>query len=205
MSKINKLIIAVFLAIFFYSIFIFDTSSARLEDSVVKIVTEKSTGTGFFIEAPSNLPKGVYILTSQHVIKHKSKIRIFQMRDYSSISHEAITIKADIEQDLALLWIDSKANYPTLKIYKDYSFHIESGDPVIVIGYPYGFGSYTTTGVVSRVTPGEVWTDAAVASGSSGSPVIREGEVIGIVKSTVTKRQGYTVAVDFNTIWRFLE
>ena len=56
------------------------------------------------------------------------------------------------------------------------------GDALLLIGSPYGLGGTVTSGVVSRVQPKEIQTDAAANPGNSGGPAVdRKGHVVGVL------------------------
>jgi S1-C subfamily serine protease len=81
-------------------------------------------------------------------------------------------------QDLALLKVDG---YRTPFLRLDPSKALSQGTRVFAIGSPLGMQDTVTSGVLTRVAPEHLLTDAQILPGSSGGPLIREsGEVIGI-------------------------
>lgn len=56
------------------------------------------------------------------------------------------------------------------------------GDPLLLVGSPYGLEGTVTQGVVSRITYNEIQTDAAANPGNSGGPAVdRDGNVVGVL------------------------
>ena len=80
---------------------------------------------------------------------------------------------------------------------------VEVGDDVFVVGAPYGLSRTLTVGHVSgrQVAPSRLapmaareffLTDAAVNPGNSGSPLFnRQGDVLGIVRSILSRSSGF--------------
>jgi S1-C subfamily serine protease len=57
-----------------------------------------------------------------------------------------------------------------------------AGDPILLVGSPFGLAGTVTTGVVSRVTRRAIQTDAAANPGNSGGPAIdRRGRIVGVL------------------------
>src|SRR5205814_1465932 len=72
----------------------------------------------------------------------------------------------------------------------------QTGDELLLVGSPFGLGGTVTTGVVSRVGPRWVQTDAAANPGNSGGPAIdRNGRVVGVMLAIVRGGQNIGFAV----------
>src|SRR5439155_25815629 len=72
----------------------------------------------------------------------------------------------------------------------------QTGDELLLVGSPFGLGGTVTTGVVSRVGPRWVQTDAAANPGNSGGPAIdRNGHVVGVMLAIVRGGQNIGFAV----------
>ena len=99
------------------------------------------------------------------------------------------------------------------------SDRVHVGDPVIIIGAPYGLSHSLSTGVISaRWDPDTVTrdfpkaeffqTDAVINTGNSGGPMFtRTGELIGIVSHNITKSggsEGLGFVVTANTVKKLL-
>lgn len=104
---------------------------------------------------------------------------------------------ADVKSDLATVRIPVK-NLPVMPLGS--SSEIRLGEFVIAMGNPRLLSNTITTGVVSSVNrttselrirhrdvPGYIQTDATIAPGSSGGPLVNlDGEAIGINSMTLT-------------------
>ena len=147
-----------------------------------------SLGSGFVVHESG------YILTNVHTVE-KVISHSVTLRDGKTYPADLLALER--RQDLALLKIDAGRPLPAVKFARGGDLMI--GEPVIVIGNPFGLPSTCTTGVVSamgRATrpdglPGVtlhdmLQTDASINVGSSGGPWFNAlGDVIGI---TAVKR-----------------
>lgn len=172
------------------------TIDAQLEDGV-------SSGTGCIVTRD-----GV-ILTSSHVIDGS--------KDIDVTVHSGKIYKATVvsilgkNNDLALLKIKAKENFPTIQLGD--SEEIKVGQKVLAIGNPFGFADTLTQGIVSRIdyTKNKIQTDAAINPGNSGGPLLNSaGEVIGISQSIYNPDNnksniGIGFAVPVNSVKEFIE
>jgi S1-C subfamily serine protease len=147
-----------------------------------------SLGSGFVIHESGYILSNVH--TVEKVIAHSVTLRDGKM-------YPADLLALDRRHDLALLKIDAGRPLPVVKFARGGDLMI--GEPVIVIGNPFGLPLTCTTGVVSAVgratqpdgLPGVtlhdmLQTDASINVGSSGGPWFNAlGDVIGI---TAVKR-----------------
>ena len=116
--------------------------------------------------------------------------------------------------DLALLQLEVVPPDAPVATLAD-SNAVEVGDPVFIIGAPYGLTYSLTSGIISaRWKPNTVnrefplaeffQTDATINTGNSGGPMFnRTGEVIGIVSHMITKSggsEGLGFVVTANTV-----
>jgi serine protease Do len=143
----------------------------------------ESLGSGFLIS------KDGYIVTNNHVIEgaHRIKVKIGGLERHAL---QAKVIGSDKITDLAVLKVDSKQDLPFVE-FGD-SNVIRVGDPVVVIGNPFGLGGTVTCGIVSSkareidiegslIGGGVIQTDAAINKGNSGGPMFNlQGKVIGV-------------------------
>lgn len=98
------------------------------------------------------------------------------LKDGTELVANLVAVSKD--QDLALLKLEG---YKTPALALDFSRSLSQGMRVFAIGNPLGMHDAVTSGVVTRITPDHLLTDAQILPGSSGGPLIREsGEVIGI-------------------------
>jgi S1-C subfamily serine protease len=145
---------------------------------------EHGVGTGVVI-----LDKGT-ILTNLHVVQSAQTIRLV-FADGSESGASLTGVQA--ENDLAVLQahtIPDDLHAATLRSTND----LVPGDQVVAVGFPFGIGPSTSSGVISgfgrsfRSPEGEsdienlIQFDAAANPGNSGGPLVTmDGEVVGIV------------------------
>lgn len=145
---------------------------------------EKSVGTGVVI-----VDKGI-ILTNLHVVAGGDRLGVVFADGTES---EATVIGVQPENDLAVIQAKTLPDDlmpATLRGTGD----LAPGDEVIAVGFPFGIGPTTSSGVVSglrrihRSRDGSrdivnlIQFDAAANPGSSGGPLVTaDGEVVGIV------------------------
>jgi len=184
----------------------------RLEDGVVYITTVDAAtgapgfGTGFVVDSSG------LIATCYHVVATAAKAQA-QFRDGAKLPIQGCRA-FDKDSDLAILQLSgTPPKLAPLTLGPDTP--PQQGSAVIAIGHPQGFKHTVSRGTVNAVrktselpaqtrafvqTPDEtVWiqTDAVIAAGSSGGPVMNEnGEVIGISAWTVGEQNlGFAVHV----------
>src|SRR5262245_9634358 len=163
---------------------------ARMSRSVVKVSTQASVGTGFFIE------DGQHVATAYHVVSDGADITV---TDSAGITHRPDGWWYNEAADVAILHLQE----PTRNVALLSGSYLKAspGDAVFVLGYPGpSLGVSFTAGVLSAKKRsdgiGLLQVDAAIGPGSSGSPVSDEvGQVLGIMSFTFTKSQAAHVAV----------
>jgi serine protease Do len=152
------------------------------------IAEHRVLSSGFFIDS-----SGI-IITNRHVIADASEIIV--------ILHDTTRLKASVlataaQSDIALLKVNASKAVPTVK-FGD-SNGMRPGDPVFIIGNPFGLGSTVTAGIVSALGRNTVESqsgsflqiDAALNPGNSGGPVFnKDGEVVGVSTALVTSGNG---------------
>lgn len=176
----------------------------KVSPAVVNIITtadngETTTegqGSGFIIT-----PKGE-VVTNYHVIDGGTLIEV---EFNNGERYPAKIIGTDEETDLALLQIDSRRSFPTVKFHKGKKLRI--GDWVVAIGNPFGIGQSTSFGIISaigreRVESGSyvdyIQTDATINTGNSGGPLFNPmGDVIA-VNSAIYSPTGASVGIGFS-------
>lgn len=160
----------------------------------------ESMGSGLVIDR-----KG-YILTNEHVVEDHIEITVAleSNRDY-----QAEVIGVDKLTDLALIKISVPEDIELTAAPLGNSDSVQVGEWVIAVGNPYGFDRSVSFGIVSgkgrvlnvpSLTPlinDFIQTDAAIAPGSSGGPLVNlRGEVIGINSRGVGRTQGFTIPIN---------
>jgi len=149
---------------------------------------EQSSGSGFVISADGQLATNFHVIEGAKrivaVFSNGTEVAVIGVRGF------------DQQADIAVLQLKS-GTYPALQLARAPA---KPGDEIVVIGSPLGLGEAISTGIVSAVRehgtakpgsrPGkESWglqISAAVASGSSGSPILnKEAEVVGLAVGVV--------------------
>ena len=156
----------------------------------------KNLGTGFFITPDGGL------VTNYHVIEGGMRAEA-KLSSGEVLPIEGI-ISEDREGDLVLLTLGLKGrSFPTLKLTET---KIESGQPVIVIGSPFGLEGTVSDGIVSGIrNVSDFWEiiqiTAPISKGSSGSPVLNmRGEVIGVATFFIKEGQSLNFAISIDKI-----
>ncbi|MEE9554327.1 MAG: trypsin-like peptidase domain-containing protein [candidate division Zixibacteria bacterium] len=182
--------------------------SDSLKPSVVHIEVIKksndqryeSLGSGLIID-----PQG-FILTNEHVIDNYIEVTVTLE---SNLEYRAEVIGADKLTDLALIKITAPEDIDLKVAELGNSDSVQVGEWVIAVGNPYGFDRSVSFGIVSgkgrvlnvpSLTPllnDFIQTDAAIAPGSSGGPLVNlRGQVIGINSRGLGRTQGFTIPIN---------
>jgi S1-C subfamily serine protease len=139
------------------------------------------------------------VLTAAHVVQTAEQIVVSFSE---SVVVPARVVASSLASDVALLQLETVPPGLVAARLGD-SNRVEIGDPVFVVGHPFGLDYTLTTGVLSArrrpkktagtMTLREVFqTDAAVNQGNSGGPMFNmQGEVVGIVSALVSKSGGF--------------
>ena len=171
----------------------------RVTPSVVSIQVEiglfdDASGTGFVIDN-----KG-HIVTNAHVVEDAQRIQVL-FHDGSEVA--ANLIGMDSWADIAVIKVDVARHRLKSVTFGD-SDDLAVGQSVLAIGNPFGLEATLTTGIISglrrkiefddgSVLEGMIQTDAAIAPGSSGGPLLSlHGEVIGVNSAGYGGRFGGT-------------
>ena len=124
---------------------------------------------------------GTYLITANHVLEHETGLKVTVSR--KSGTWEADIVRVDPTHDLALLRIDAHP-HGAAPLWETGVKRLPSpGDPVVLVGSPFGLGGTVTTGVISRVSKKTIQTDAAANPGNSGGPLVdlKDGRVVGVL------------------------
>ncbi len=176
--------------------------TAQAREAVVRIETDLSSGSGFFISSDG------LILTNNHVIRDAGEITVY-LED--GTSYDGTVEARDLVHDLALVKIETSGL--TCLEMGDLS-QVGLGQQVIVLGYPLGGENVTvTSGLVSAIEFDSgrnitwVQTDSAVNPGNSGGPMLTlQGKVIGVVSAKMVgiAVEGIGFAISANTVNTYL-
>ncbi len=154
---------------------------------------EGGLGAGFVFHSKK------HVLTALHVVETSRYAKVI-LADGSSMPGEVVAI--DAANDLALLELPHEQTEEPLLPRQ----HVLAGWPVTVIGHPYGtlaergyegvLKFSVSQGVVSAVNPGHIQTDALIAPGNSGGPLLAcDGRVIGVASQVLADRIGFAVPI----------
>ena len=155
------------------------------------------------------------IVTNYHVVNSAINITVTFA---NGNAYTATVLGSDPYAELAVLSADApQEEYKPLEIVS--SSTLKVGDPVLVIGTPYGLAGSMSTGFVSSlgrtltaettggyVIANVIQTTAPLNPGNSGGPVLNyKGQVVGIATAIVEDSQGVGFAIPSNTILREIE
>lgn len=167
---------------------------------------QESTSSGFIID-------GKRILCNAHGVANHNVVRV--RKHGGSHKYLAKVLHVGHECDLALLTIEDDAfweNLEPLKLGKVPRIR----DQVIVVGYPTGGDNISVTqGIVSRVGMGTyahsgedlltVQIDAAINSGNSGGPALKDGVVCGVAFESLDDADNIGYIIPCPVVEHFLE
>ncbi|MET0850188.1 MAG: trypsin-like peptidase domain-containing protein [Candidatus Rokuibacteriota bacterium] len=165
----------------------------------------KEIGSGVLIS-----PDGL-VATAAHVVQTMENIMVEFLGEEPV---RARVIRSEPWADISLLQVSTVPRDATISKLTD-SDPIVIGDPVIIVGAPYGLSYSLSQGIVSsRWPPNTVnkefplaeffQTDAVINTGNSGGPMFtRAGDLIGIVSHNISKgggSEGLGFVVTANTV-----
>jgi len=155
------------------------------------------------------------IVTNSHVIADTTDVTVTFA---NGNAYPATVLGSDPYAELAVLSVEApEEELSPIEITSSSSLQV--GDPVIVVGTPYGLAGSMSTGYVSAlgrtltaettggyVIANVIQTTAALNPGNSGGPVLNyNGEVVGIATAIVEDSEGLGFAIPSNTILREIE
>ena len=191
------------------SVVVIRAKSQDAPDSGSGFVSFSETGSGVLISADGK------VMTASHVVQAMDEINV---EFIGGETVRARVVASEPAADLSLLQLERVPRGALVAKLAD-SNAVRVGDPVIVIGAPYGLSHSLTTGLISaRWPPNSVYrrmpmaeffqTDAVINTGNSGGPMFNmTGEVIGIVSHNISKSggsEGLGFVVTINTAKQFL-
>lgn len=179
----------------------------QVKPSVVVVETEGMLMVSDGLEASAKMPglgSGVLIgdrrvLTAAHVVQAEDSIAV-RFHDGQEIS--AKVISSSQQADVALLELERKPKKITAAEVAN-SDGAKIGEPIFIVGAPYGLSYTLTAGHISnRIAAEEAGsgfyaieffqTDASINEGNSGGPMFNmQGQVIGIVSHILSKSGGF--------------
>ena len=155
------------------------------------------------------------IVTNSHVVADATNISVTFS---NGNAYSSTVLGSDPYAELAVLSAEApEEEFNPLEISSSSSLQV--GDPVIVVGTPYGLAGSMSTGYVSAlgrtltaettnryVIANVIQTTAALNPGNSGGPVLNyKGQVIGIATAIVENSEGLGFAIPSNTILKEID
>ena len=164
---------------------------------------EWSQGSGFALDASSlSSAVGTVIVSNWHVFEECSSSNQVFLTTSAGVEYEATVVVSDEESDLALLMAPG-IDLPALRS----STVFEQGDWVMAAGNPEGVTGTTTPGTLANYKSDteEIYSDALIAPGSSGGPLLNSrGEVIGVTTWTLTEASGFSISRPIKSLCKLL-
>jgi putative serine protease PepD len=164
-------------------------------DGVVRVSTGTGNGTGWVYD-----DRGT-IVTNNHVVSGGgTTVQVRFTDDGDDV--DARVLGTDVSSDLAVLRVDPNDVDKLVPLKVAESDDVQTGDPVIAIGYPLGLDQTTTAGIISGVGRSiqaqnnfsidkVLQTDAPINPGNSGGPLLNvKGEVVGVNSQIATTGAG---------------
>ena len=169
-----------------------------------KVSTEEwSQGSGFVLDASSlSSAVGTVIVSNWHVFEECSSSNQVFLTTSAGVEYEATVVVSDEESDLALLMAPG-IDLPALRS----STVFEQGDWVMAAGNPEGVTGTTTPGTLANYKSDteEIYSDALIAPGSSGGPLLNSrGEVIGVTTWTFIESTGFSISRPIKSLCKLL-
>jgi len=167
------------------------------------------TGSGVLISMDGK------VMTAAHVVHSMDEIAV-QFLGGETVAARVLT--SEPAADLSLLQLERVPPESAVAPMAD-SDTVQVGDPVIIVGAPYGLSHSLSVGHISaRWAPNTVYramplaeffqTDAVINTGKSGGPMFSmKGEIIGIVSHNISKSggsEGLGFVVTLNTARQLL-
>ena len=144
--------------------------------------TLQSLGSGFIVDTAG------HIVTNEHVVQRAADLKI-EVTMHDGKTYNARYITGDAKNDLALIKIEAKAEFPFLDL-NNISPNL-LGQTVLVVGNALGYGSSISRGILSGTKrdiaiddmefKNLLQTDAAINPGNSGGPLVDlSGRLVGV-------------------------
>jgi S1-C subfamily serine protease len=165
--------------------------ATRVLKSVFTIETPTKIGSGFLAWVDRD---GSYLVTANHVISDAGGTVTITRRGGS---WSADIVARDPANDLALIRANGRPAHAAPLWQHPRRRPPRTGEQLLLVGSPFGLGGTVTTGIVSRVTPKAIQTDAAANPGNSGGPAIdRDGRVVGILVAGGGENINFAVRIE---------
>lgn len=148
----------------------------KVKGSVFKVESEHGHGSGFLVDS-----RGL-VLTNNHVVKGSSFLAV---KTAETSRFPASLMVTDEINDIAILRVNPAAveGLAVLDLAKDSidSPPVGVGERVVAIGSPLTAENIITSGIVSKIGQGAIFSDVNINPGNSGGPLFDlTGKVVGI-------------------------
>jgi S1-C subfamily serine protease len=165
--------------------------AGRAKKSVFTIVAGRSIGTAF---AAWRTQEGTFFITANHVVRGWDGGVVLQKKQGT---WDGEVVRRDARNDLALVHVEGRPDGAAPLWQRRLKAKPKVGDRLLLVGSPYGLGGTVTTGIVSRVTPRRIQTDAAANPGNSGGPAVdRKGRVVGVLVSGGGQNINFAIRIE---------
>ncbi len=149
----------------------------KIQHSVFKVISETGHGSGFLV-----YPWAGVILTNHHVVANSDYLAVLLS---PGNKHSAHVLAFDEINDLAVLQVHPRLVEsllaPPLAEDEPAAAPVEVGDTVVAVGSPLATETILTSGLVSKLEDGAIYSDVSINPGNSGGPLFNlRGEVVGI-------------------------
>ena len=199
--SLTGLLIAAWMAL--HSMHVYAQDIEPLRAGVVKISAvaegKRKTGAGFIVKLETNI---AYIVTAAHVVEGDAAPQVeFFTRQNVFAKSEVRKVEGSELQGLALIVVRGKENLPAglvaLKLAPA-NLLKGGGDAVAAIGFPSGVASWGVSRVnVVSLEGRDIVLSKDLEEGNSGGPVIKDGQVVGLV---VGLNQGFGLALPVSIV-----
>ena len=180
-----SIVILMFLALHLNMVTVSAQELDSLKKGVVKITATsfegvKTTGTGFIVRQEA---KAVSVVTASHVVEGSREIDVEFFTDRGRLfPAKVIGMEGGDRLGLAVLSISGEIPGDVLVLKMNPSVPVRAGDPVSTIGFPNDGGPWAVSKGEIIGRKGKVITfSGAIEEGNSGGPLLKQGEVIGVV------------------------
>lgn len=169
-----------------YTVCVLAQEMTALETGVVKVIAQvhgiQKIGTGFIVRLTQEV---AYVVTASHVVEGDKTPQVeFYTRRNLPISAQVVGLEGGDPRGLALLAVRGRENLSAglFALPLASQAHLRGGDELTVIGFPRLAGPWSVSigNFVSQKGRDLLFT-GAIGEGNSGGPLIKSGQVIGLV------------------------
>ncbi len=177
------------------------------EAGVVRITAlgegQRKVGTGFIVQLARD---EAYIVTASHVVEGDKNPQVeFSPRRRTPVAASVVGLEGGDQRGLALLLVRGERNLPSglAALCLAPSIPLELGDDVFVIGFPRIVESLSVVkGSIVGRKGRDIFFSGAIGEGNSGSPMLKAGQVVGLVTEESTP---YAQAIPVTMVQVFVE